>query len=132
MEIILHISCGYNMSIVGWGAYLRDGRSPSKQGIQKHDRLQRTFFGTPDENRTHNCPLGGGCYIHLTTEAYLIFDDSRPTSIFALLRASVLGTSRELIIVPQEFSQVFAPICVWVIFLQNKRKIHGIRRFYAW
>ena len=27
------------------------------------------FFGTPDENRTHNCPLGGDCYIHLTTEA---------------------------------------------------------------
>ena len=27
-------------------------------------------FGTPGENRTHNGPLGGGCYIHLTTEAY--------------------------------------------------------------
>ena len=23
-------------------------------------------------------------------------------------------------------------ICVWVIILQNKRKIHEIRRFYAW
>ncbi len=28
------------------------------------------LIGTPDENRTHNCPLGGDCYIHLTTEAY--------------------------------------------------------------
>ena len=26
--------------------------------------------GTPGGNRTHNGPLGGGCYIHLTTEAY--------------------------------------------------------------
>ncbi len=29
-------------------------------------------FGTPGGNRTHNGPLGGGCYIHLTTEAYFI------------------------------------------------------------
>ena len=36
------------------------------------------LFGTPDENRTHNCPLGGDCYIHLTTEALLFFfNDSR-------------------------------------------------------
>lgn len=28
--------------------------------------------GTPGGNRTHNGPLGGGCYIHLTTEAYSI------------------------------------------------------------
>ena len=28
--------------------------------------------GTPGENRTHNGPLGGGCYIHLTTSAYSI------------------------------------------------------------
>ena len=27
------------------------------------------LFGTPGGNRTHNGPLGGGCYIHLTTEA---------------------------------------------------------------
>ena len=27
-------------------------------------------FGTPGGNRTHNGPLGGGCYIHLTTEAF--------------------------------------------------------------
>ena len=26
--------------------------------------------GTPNRNRTYNCPLGGGCYIHLTMEAY--------------------------------------------------------------
>ena len=26
--------------------------------------------GTPGGNRTHNGPLGGGCYLHLTTEAY--------------------------------------------------------------
>ena len=26
-------------------------------------------LGTPGGNRTHNGPLGGGCYIHLTTEA---------------------------------------------------------------
>ena len=29
----------------------------------------RGAFGTPSENRTHNCPLGGGRYIHLTMEA---------------------------------------------------------------
>ena len=29
-------------------------------------------FGTPNGNRTHNCPLGGGCYIHLTMQAYSI------------------------------------------------------------
>ncbi len=27
------------------------------------------LFGTPCGNRTHNGPLGGGCYIHLTKEA---------------------------------------------------------------
>ena len=30
------------------------------------------LFGTPAGNRTRNGPLGGGCYIHLTTEAYLV------------------------------------------------------------
>ena len=29
------------------------------------------LFGTPAGNRTRNGPLGGGCYIHLTTEADL-------------------------------------------------------------
>ena len=39
-------------------------------------KKSRTFFdvrekyGTPCRNRTYNCPLGGGCYIHLTKEAY--------------------------------------------------------------
>ena len=32
-------------------------------------RLTTVFFGTPGETRTHNEPLGGVCYIHLTTEA---------------------------------------------------------------
>ena len=32
----------------------------------------QAFFGTLCENRTHNCPLGGGCYIHLTKRAYHI------------------------------------------------------------
>lgn len=30
--------------------------------------IGRIYFGTPGGNRTHNCPLGGGCYIHLTKE----------------------------------------------------------------
>ena len=32
--------------------------------------LAGATFGTPGGNRTHNGPLGGGCYIHLTTEAF--------------------------------------------------------------
>ena len=32
------------------------------------ERFRR--YGTPSENRTHNYPLGGGYYIHLTMEAY--------------------------------------------------------------
>ena len=35
-------------------------------------KMTATFCGqsgTPGGNRTHNGPLGGGCYIHLTTEA---------------------------------------------------------------
>ena len=35
--------------------------------------------GTPGGNRTHNGPLGGGCYIHLTTEAYFILNVFPPT-----------------------------------------------------
>ena len=31
--------------------------------------LKNAVHGTPGGNRTHNGPLGGGCYIHLTTEA---------------------------------------------------------------
>ena len=39
-------------------------------GNKRKRQPYRLPFGTPDENRTHNCPLGGDCYIHLTTEAY--------------------------------------------------------------
>lgn len=38
----------------------------SLEEIEGSDLLSN---GTPGGNRTHNCPLGGGCYIHLTTEA---------------------------------------------------------------
>ena len=41
-------------------------------GLDKNKALvsaSALFFGTPGGNRTHNGPLGGGCYIHLTTEA---------------------------------------------------------------
>ena len=38
--------------------------------------MHPSLFGTPNGNRTHNCPLGGGCYIHLTMEAYKIFPDA--------------------------------------------------------
>ena len=39
---------------------------------QKHTpcKSKGCAFGTPGGNRTHNGPLGGGCYIHLTTEAF--------------------------------------------------------------
>ena len=37
------------------------------QGMRLHALC---ICGTPGGNRTHNGPLGGGCYIHLTTEAY--------------------------------------------------------------
>ena len=39
----------------------------STQGMRLHALC---ICGTPGGNRTHNGPLGGGCYIHLTTEAY--------------------------------------------------------------
>ena len=39
--------------------------------LKAKSRPSRTAFaGTPCRNRTYNCPLGGGCYIHLTKEAY--------------------------------------------------------------
>ena len=41
---------------------------------KKAVRKKWTAFGTPWGNRTLNCPLGGGCYIHLTKEAYMLFD----------------------------------------------------------
>ena len=31
------------------------------------------FYGTPDQDRTGNPPLGGASYIHLTTGAILTF-----------------------------------------------------------
>ena len=31
--------------------------------------LLNIFASTPSRNRTYNCPLGGGCYIHLTMRA---------------------------------------------------------------
>ena len=47
---------------------------------KKSPCILRTFlFGTPGGNRTHNGPLGGGCYIHLTTEAYFILNVFPPT-----------------------------------------------------
>ncbi len=39
--------------------------------MQKRPR-NRSFFGMPGENRTHNSALGGACYIHLTKEAKCI------------------------------------------------------------
>ena len=43
---------------------------------QKKAARSDCFFGTPCGNRTHNCPLGGDCYIHLTKEAYSFGDRS--------------------------------------------------------
>ncbi len=34
--------------------------------------------GTPGGNRTHNGPLGGGCYIHLTTEVFDVMKTEKP------------------------------------------------------
>ena len=39
---------------------------------QKGSRMAPLLLGTRNGNRTHNCPLGGGCYIHLTMQAYSI------------------------------------------------------------
>ena len=39
------------------------------------------LFGTPAGNRTRNGPLGGGCYIHLTTEAYFIIPLGNTSSL---------------------------------------------------
>lgn len=54
--------------------------------MQKRPR-NRSFFGLPGENRTHNTDLGGPRYIHLTTESYIQFlqDIAIPdlTKIFA-------------------------------------------------
>ena len=56
---------------------------------KKSPHILRTFlFGTPGGNRTHNGPLGGGCYIHLTTEAYkvLIYQRFPPRRVSAAFR----------------------------------------------
>ena len=39
------------------------------------------LFGTPAGNRTRNGPLGGGCYIHLTTEAYFVIPPGNTSSL---------------------------------------------------
>ena len=64
------------------------------------------MLGTRNGNRTHNYPLGGGCYIHLTMQANMI----SPT-------AAVWGTVGENIFIqrqffpkiPQRFREHFAP-----------------------
>ena len=56
---------------------------------KKSPHILRTFlFGTPGGNRTHNGPLGGGCYIHLTTEAYkvLMYQRFPPRRVSAAFR----------------------------------------------
>lgn len=56
---------------------------------EKSPCILRTFlFGTPGGNRTHNGPLGGGCYIHLTTEAYkvLMYQRFLPRRVSAAFR----------------------------------------------
>ena len=54
--------------------FARGVDSCSAQCIKKASaRMGRGFFGTRNGNRTHNYPLGGGYYIHLTMQAcYLI------------------------------------------------------------
>ena len=41
----------------------------SRKKLPNEIKISFGSFGTPGGNRTHNGPLGGGCYIHLTTEA---------------------------------------------------------------
>lgn len=48
--------------------------APQVRFIEKKQPGGCFFHGTPWGNRTLNCPLGGGCYIHLTKEAYMLFD----------------------------------------------------------
>ena len=44
-----------------------------RESIKKSERLLAFgFFGTRNGNRTHNYPLGGGYYIHLTMQAYFV------------------------------------------------------------
>ena len=46
--------------------------------------LSRRFFGTRNRNRTCNYPLGGGCYIHLTMQAYKGVKKIHPLFCFLL------------------------------------------------
>ena len=41
------------------------------QNVIKADSVRCRLFGTRNGNRTHNYPLGGGYYIHLTMQAYV-------------------------------------------------------------
>ena len=47
-------------------------RSAQNDTAEKKVAL-RLPYGTRNGNRTHNYPLGGGYYIHLTMQAYFIF-----------------------------------------------------------
>lgn len=44
-----------------------------KFNCKKPTDENRSAFGLPGENRTHNTDLGGPRYIHLTTESYIQF-----------------------------------------------------------
>ena len=58
-----------NAPRISWGVYTKNRVCASIPGEN----------GTPGGNRTHNGPLGGGCYIHVTTEAYFILNVFPPT-----------------------------------------------------
>ncbi len=57
--------------------------NPSPIGTTRFGLLS---FGTPDGNRTHNLPLGGESYIHLTTEAFI--------NVFSIPTTGILRASR--------------------------------------
>ena len=52
-------------------AFFRAASSPLVKYQNNTPHKAGCCFGTPGGNRTHNGPLGGGCYIHLTTEVCL-------------------------------------------------------------
>ena len=47
-------------------------------GTKNTDGKTVGIFGTRNGNRTHNYPLGGGYYIHLTMQAYYIIISQAP------------------------------------------------------
>ena len=51
--------------------------------------LNELVFGTRNGNRTHNYPLGGGYYIHLTMQAYSIDSIALPLFIIHKKNAKV-------------------------------------------